>query len=227
MGIFDRLARLVKSNVNDAIEKAEDPEKMLKQLMEELNNDLMQVKTQVAAAIASEKQLAMKQRQFAEEAEKWGQKAQLAVDKGEDDLAREALARRNTARQTADGFQAQWEDARKQVSMLKDSMSKLESKIAEANTKKDLLVARHRRAKAEEKIQKTLSRSGGSSALSAFERMEGKVMEGESRAAAYGELNSSSLEDRFASLGSGSADVEDELAQLKAAKDQKALPAGE
>ena len=70
MGIFDRLARLVKSNVNDAIEKAEDPEKMLKQLMEELNNDLMQVKTQVAAAIASEKQLAMKQRQFAEEAEK-------------------------------------------------------------------------------------------------------------------------------------------------------------
>lgn len=225
MGIFDRFARLLKSNINDAIDKAEDPEKMLKQIIEELNNDLLQVKTQVASAIATEKQLASKARQYADEAAKWQAKAELALQKGDEGLAREALARKKTNADSATGFNAQWEDQKKAVAMLKENLARLESKISEAQTKKDLLIARARRADAEQRIQKTLSSSGSGNAMSAFERMETKVNEKESMAAAYGELNSDSLEDRFAALGSG-PDVEDELAALKAKMNPQALPPG-
>jgi phage shock protein A len=218
MALFDRIARLFKSNVNDIIDKAEDPEKMVKQIVEELNQDLLQVKTQVASSIATEKQLYTKYQQFQNDADKWAQKAELAVDKGADDLAREALQRKVNAQQAADGFRVQWEDQKKSVAVLKDNLGKLESKIAEYATKKDLLVARHRRADAEKRIQQTMSRTGTNSALGAFERMEAKVLDNESQAAAYGELNSDSLESRFEALGTGSAAVDDELAQLKARK---------
>lgn len=224
--IWDRFSRLLKSNVNDAISKAEDPEKMLNQIIEELNQDLMTVKTQVASAIATEKQLAAKHRQYQEESDKWGQKASLAVEKGADDLAREALSRKRSAQQNADGFLAQWEDQKKSVAVLKDNLGKLEAKISEAQTKKDLLIARSRRANAEKRIQQTLSRTNSGSALGAFERMEAKVNENEAQAQAYAELNTDTLEDKFAALGAGS-DVEDELAALKAAKTAKALPAGD
>lgn len=226
MALFDRIARLFKSNVNDIIDKAEDPEKMVKQIVEELNQDLLQVKTQVASAIATEKQLYTKYQQFQNDADKWAQKAELAVDKGADDLAREALQRKVNAQQAADGFRAQWEDQKKSVAVLKDNLGKLEGKIAEYATKKDLLVARHRRADAEKRIQQTMSRTGSGSALGAFERMEAKVLDNESQAAAYGELNSDSLESRFEALGTGSAAVDDELAQLKARKAAPQLPPG-
>jgi phage shock protein A len=226
MALFDRIARLFKSNVNDMIDKSEDPEKMLKQIVEELNEDLLQVKTQVASAIATEKQLYTKYQQFQSEAEKWAQKAEVAVDKGADDLAREALQRKVTTQQTADGFRNQWEEQKKSVAVLKDNLNKLESKISEAQTKKDLLIARSRRADAEKRIQQTLSKSGQSSALGAFERMEAKVLDNESQAAAYGELNTDSLESRFEALGTGSAAVDDELAQLKARKAAPQLPSG-
>lgn len=226
MALFDRIARLFKSNVNDIIDKAEDPEKMVKQIVEELNQDLLQVKTQVASSIATEKQLYTKYQQFQNDADKWAQKAELAVDKGADDLAREALQRKVNAQQAADGFRVQWEDQKKSVAVLKDNLGKLEGKIAEYATKKDLLIARHRRADAEKRIQQTMSRTGTNSALGAFERMEAKVLDNESQAAAYGELNSDSLESRFEALGTGSAAVDDELAQLKARKAAPQLPPG-
>jgi phage shock protein A len=226
MGLFDRFSRLLKSNINDVIDKAEDPEKMLRQIVEELNEDLLTVKTQVASAIATEKQLYQKGQQFQEEADKWQARAELAVDKNDDELAREALARKKTAQTTADGFRQQWEESKKSVSILKDNLGKLESKISEASTKKELLIARSRRADAEKRIQQTLSKTGSSNALSAFERLEGKVQEREAQAAAYGELNGDNLEDKFAKLGAGPA-VDDELAMLKAAKEKKLLGTGE
>jgi len=226
MALFDRIARLFKSNVNDMIDKAEDPEKMHKQIVEELNQDLLQVKTQVASAIATEKQLYTKYQQFQTESDNWAKKAEMAVDKGADDLAREALQRKVTTQQTADGFRNQWEEQKKSVAVLKDNLNKLESKISEAQTKKDLLIARSRRADAEKRIQQTLSKSGQSSALGAFERMEAKVLDKESTAAAYGELAGDTLESRFEALGTGTAAVEDELAQLKARKQAPQLPAG-
>jgi phage shock protein A len=223
MGLFDRLGRLVKSNINDVIDKAEDPEKMLKQIVDELGNDLLQVKTQVAGAIATEKQLYQKFQLHQEEAEKWAHRAELAVDKGDDALAREALTRKNSEQATATGFQQQWEEQKKSVTSLKDNLGKLESKITEAQTKKDLLIARSRRADAEKRIQQTLSTSGSAGAMSAFERLESKVNDKEAQAAAYGELNSDSLEDKFAALEAGGGNMDDELAQLKARAAQKQL----
>ncbi|HEY9724737.1 MAG TPA: PspA/IM30 family protein [Oscillatoriaceae cyanobacterium] len=222
MGLWDRFSRMLKSNINDAIDKAEDPEKMLKQIVEELNEDLLKVKTQVATAIATEKQLFAKAQQLQEEADQWAKKAELAVSKGDDALAREALTRKTTAQTTADGFKTQWEEAKKSVAMLKENLARLEAKISEAQTKKELLIARHRRAEAEKRIQTTLSQTGGGNALSAFERMEAKVSEKEAQAAAYGELNASSLENRFEALSA--PNVEDELAALKAKHDQALLP---
>lgn len=226
MGIFDRLSRVFKSNINDMIDKAEDPEKMAKQLVEELQQNLLEVRTQVASAIATEKQLYQKYVQNQEESDKWQARAELAVDKGDDDLAREALQRKKTNQQTADGFKHQWEESKKSVALLKDNLAKLEGKISEIQTKKDLMIARSRRADAEKKIQQTLSKSGSTNALAAFDRLEAKVNDKEAQAAAYGELAGDNLEDRFAKLSAGPA-VDDELAMLKAAKEKKLLGSGE
>lgn len=215
MSIFDRVARLIKANLNDLLDKAEDPEKLLKQLLEEALEDLLEVKTQTASAIAQLKQLEAKARENQEEASKWQAKAELAVSKGEDELAREALARKKTAQTTADGFKAQVEIQQESVDQLKANLTELEGKIAEMNTKKELLIARHRRAEAEKNLQKTLGKVGESSASSAFERMERKVNEEEARASALGELNRDSLEDKFKKLEANS-EVDEELAALKA-----------
>ncbi|MEB3196161.1 MAG: PspA/IM30 family protein [Candidatus Sericytochromatia bacterium] len=225
MGLWDRIVRLLRSNVNDVIDKAEDPEKMVTQIVVELQENLSQVRAQVATAIAMEKQLYQKYEQAQNDADKWQQKAELAVDKGEDDLAREALKRKNTSQSTADGLKQQWEQQKASVATLKASMAKMESKIAEASTKKDLLVARHRRAEAEQRIQSALSTAAGSSAMAAFERMEQKVLAGETQAAALNELNSDSLEEKFAALDSGDAD--EDLRKLKEVRQAKLLSAGD
>lgn len=215
MGIFDRISRVIKANINDLIDKAEDPEKMLNQLIEEMDEDLNEVKSAVASAIATLKQLEGKQRENQEQADKWQAKAELAVTKGEDDLAREALTRKKSFQSAADGFKTQAEEQRTRVEALKANLEGLEKKIVEARTKKDVLVARHRSAEADERIQKTLGKASNNAALSAFERMEQKVNENEAKAAAYAELNTDNLEKKFEALEADNG-VDDELAALKA-----------
>lgn len=214
MSILDRITRVIKANLNDLIDRAEDPEKMLKQLIEEMDNELIEAKSAVATAIATMKQLEAKARENQEQADKWQQKAELAVDKGEDDLAREALSRKKTFQSTADGFKAQAEEQKARVDALRTNLDELEKKIIEARTKKDLLVARHRGAAADKHIQETLGKSNGQSAMTAFERMEQKVNEEEAHASALHELNTDTLESKFKAL-EGDSDVEDELAALK------------
>lgn len=219
MGILDRLSTVLKSNINDLIDKAEDPEKMLKQLMIDMERDLIEVRKEVALAIQTEKRLHQQYSQNLKQAEGWEEKATLALKSGREDLAREALTRRNTHQQTADGFKGQWETQNTNVEALKKNLGLLESKINEARIKKDLLIARSRQAKAQEQIHKTMGKIGTSRSVSAFARMEDKVMEKEALAAAYGDMNlldgSSSLENEFAQLSAGSG-VEDDLAALKA-----------
>lgn len=219
MGIFERISTVLKSNINDLIDKAEDPEKMLKQLMIDMERDLIEVRKEVALAIQTEKRLHQQYTQNLKQAEGWEEKATLALKSGREDLAREALARRNTHQQTADGFQGQWQTQNTNVEQLKKQLTMLEGKINEARIKKDLLIARSRQAKAQEQIHKTMGKIGTSKAISAFSRMEDKVMEKEALAAAYGDLNmlegGSNLESQFAQLSAGS-NVEDDLAALKA-----------
>src|ERR687883_799281 len=200
MGILDRVSTLIRANINDMIDRAEDPEKVVKQLIVDMNNQLLQVKTQVAAAIADEKMLYQRYQDNEAKAADWQRRAELAVEKGQDDLAREALTRRNQFQQTADGFKEQYEQQARQVETLKDALHQLEAKIQEAQTKEELLIARSRRGKAETKIRTTLQGLDQSSALANFSRIEEKVAQQEARAAALGELDQDTMEHRFEML---------------------------
>jgi phage shock protein A len=215
MGMLDRLGTIIRSNINDLIDRAEDPEKMVKQLLEDMENDLIEVKKAVALAIATEKKLGNEADEHQKKADEWQKKAELAINSSRDDLAKEALSRKKTEQTTADGFKAQYESQRKNVSVLREQLSQLEGKIAEARIKKDLLIARSRQAEAQENIQRTIGKVDTSGATSAFERMEAKVEEREASAAALTDLNGDSLEAEFKKLESTS-DVDDELAALKA-----------
>lgn len=224
MGIFNRLSTVFKSNINDMIDKAEDPEKMLKQLMVDMERDLIEVRKEVALAIQTEKKLHQQFLQNEKQAKGWEEKATLALKSGREDLAKEALSRRNTHGTTAEGFKAQWQTQNTNVEHLKKQLSQLDSKINEARIKKDLLIARTRQAKAQEQIHKTMGKMDTGKALSAFSRMEDKVMEKEALAAAYGDLSmlgsgaGGSIEEEFALLEAGSS-VDDDLAALKAKLD--------
>jgi len=215
MGLLDRVGLLVRSNLNDILDRAEDPEKVLKQLLLDMHNQLVQVKTQVAASIADQNLLYKRYEENQAQASEWQGKAELAVRKGDDELAKAALARRNAYQQTADGFKQQWQDQSAQVDTLKDALRKLEMKIQEAEAKKDLLIARSRRAKAETQIRETLGGLSDNSAFSAFERLEDKVDTQEARAKAAAELDTDTLEDKFAALESEST-LDTDLAALKA-----------
>ncbi|HYU21487.1 MAG TPA: PspA/IM30 family protein [Chloroflexota bacterium] len=225
MGLLDRVSTLVRANLNDLIDRAEDPEKVIKQLIIDMNNQLIQVKTQVAAAIADEKRLYQRQQEAQQQADEWQSKAELAVEKGDDDLAKQALARRNSYTQTAQGLQEQWQAQSAQVQTLKDALRQLETKVSEAEAKKDLLIARSRRARAEETVQKTLSGVRGVGAMSDFERLEEKVEQQEARAAAYTDLSTDTLDQKFATLEQES-EVDRQLRELKAKKGQGQLPPG-
>src|SRR4051812_37959686 len=193
MGMLDRVGTLIRANLNDLLDRAEDPEKVLKQLILDMNNELIKVKTQVAASIADEKMLYKRYEENQQLATEWQGKAELAVRRGDDELAKQALARRNTYQQTADGFKEQWQSQSTQVEQLKDALRKLEAKIQEADAKKDLLIARSRRAKAETKIRETLEGIDTPSAMSHFEQLENRVEEQEARADAARELGTDTL----------------------------------
>jgi phage shock protein A len=219
MGIFKRLVDVLKANINDMISKAEDPEKMLNQMIMDMNEKLVEVKQEVAKALADEKRL---QRQAEEErraAQGWEKKAMLAVEKGDDNLAMEALKRQKIAEQNATGFEDQYQQQKAAVDKLKTALRQLNDKIEEARRKKNLLIARAKRAKAQDKINKTMASLTDNSAFDTFSRMEEKVANMEARADAELELNQEmggqNLEDKFKKL-EAEGDASDMLAALKA-----------
>ena len=215
MGVLDRVSTLIRANINDLINKAEDPEKVIRQLILDMNNQLIQVKTQVAASIADERLLQKRYEDNQKKSDEWQRKAELAVTSGQDELAKEALLRRRSFQETADGFKEQWTQQSAQVEHLKDALTQLEAKITEAQTKKDLLIARSRRAKAETNIRQTLANADSTSALGDFQRMEEKVDEQEARAKAYAELDEDTLDQRFKQMEQED-DISKELEALKA-----------
>lgn len=215
MGLFDRLSRVVRANLNDMVSKAEDPEKILEQAIIDMQEDLIQLRQAVARSIATQKRTEQQYNKNQAEANNWQSRAQLALSKGDENLAREALVRKKSCSETAGTLKGQLEQQTTQVDTLKRNLIALESKISEAKTKKDMLKARASAAKANEQLQNTIGRLGTSSAMGAFERMEEKVLEMEARSQAAHELTGNELEQQFAMLESGS-DVDDELAAMKA-----------
>lgn len=213
MGFFDRLSRLLRANLNDLVSKAEDPGKILDQSVADMQSDLVKLRTAVATAIASQKRIENQAQQAEAQSKTWYERAELALKKGEEDLAREALSRRKTYQDTATALNNQLSSQAGQVDALKKSLLALEGKIAQAKTKKDMLKARSQAAQAQEQLQSAVSGLGTNSAMAAFEQMEEKVLQQEARSQAAAELAGADLESQFASLEG--SEVDDELAALK------------
>lgn len=215
MGLFDRIGRVVRANLNDLVSKAEDPEKILEQAIIEMQEDLIQLRQAVAQTIAQQKRNQQQYNQAQSQANQWQSRAQLALQKGDDTLAREALQRRKGYIETANTLESGLKQQTEQVDALKRNLVSLESKIAEAKTKKNMLKARAQAAKANEQLNNVLGGINTNSSTSAFDRMEEKVLQMEARSTAAAELTGGGLEEQFRALEAGS-DVDDELAAMKA-----------
>jgi len=219
MALLERVSTLVRANLNDLIDRAEHPEKMIKQVMLDMQNQLMQVKTQVAIAIADEHLLLKKQNENEEKAAEWNRKAELAVDKKQDDLARVALERGLACRQMGQGFAQQVSDQKTQVETLKSALRKLEQKLQEAQSKSELMMAQHRRSRALSKTSDARMAAGGGVAVATFDRMKHKVSRAEAVSQAKAELAGDDFEDRLAALGRED-EIDKMLSELKARRSQ-------
>jgi phage shock protein A len=189
MGFFQRLATLIKSNLNDLISRSEDPEKMLNQIVEDMTTQLAEAKKMVALSIADEKKLEKETQGELAKAAEWERRAMLAVRAGDDNLAKEALARKKEHDSLAEQFKDQWTKQKVSVEQLKLALRALNSKIEEAKRKKNLLIARKKRAEAQKAIQETMSGLRNASAFETFDRMAGKIEQMEAEASAQAELN--------------------------------------
>ena len=220
MGILDRIRTVLKSNINALISKAEDPEKMLNQIVIDMNEQLLEAKKQVAMSIADEKKLERQTLENKSQAEDWEKKAMLAVKAGKDDLAKEALLRKQEYQGYAASFQKEFESQHASVEQLKDALRQLSSKIEEAGRKKNLLIARAKRAEAQKQIQQTMGSLSAGSSFDTFDRMATKVDQIEAEADAMKELSSDTadqkLEDKFKELESSDDSADKLLEDLKA-----------
>jgi phage shock protein A len=221
MGIFSRLGTLIKSNLNDLISRAEDPEKMLNQVLLEMQQQLVEAKKAVAVAIADEKRLQKQYNAELDKAKEWERKAMLAVRAGDDNLARQALVRKQEHENISAQFQTQWIAQKSAVDKLKDALRLLANKIEEAKRKKNILIARKKRAEAQRQIASTMQGLGDTSAFDTFDRMAERItlLEAEAEAGAElaGEISGDTLESKFLALESGGHGTEeDALSELKA-----------
>ena len=219
MGIINRVSTLLRANLNDLISRSEDPEKILNQLILDMKEQLIQAKKQVAVSIADEKRLKKQLDNELNKAREWEKKAMMAIRAGRDDLAREALARKSEHDNLSAEFQGQWEAQKNAADKLRDSLRQLNSKIEEATRKKNLLIARKKRAEAQKTIQQTMSGMSDTSAFDAFDRMQGKIEQMEAEAEASAELAESMTGDdlsaQFDALESDHG-ADEALAALKA-----------
>jgi phage shock protein A len=242
MGIFQKFSTLLKSNINDLIARAENPEKMLNQIILDMRDQLAKAKREVAAAIADERKLRAQLDDEIKQTRDWEHRAMLAVKEGRDDLAKQALIRQQEHAQRAATLEQTWGAQAQETEKLKNSLRQLNDKIEEAKRKRNLLIAKQKRAQAQRRIHETMSGLSDTSAFEAFNRMAEKIEESERRSVAHAEvaeaLSGDTLEQEFVRLesGGGDEDVEDRLLALKhemgliaapAAEKPKALSAGE
>jgi len=226
MGIFDRFSSLLKSNINDLISKAEDPEKMLTQILVDMRGQLVKAKQQVASAIADEKRLRDQADAEFKQAQDWERRAMLAIQEGRDDLAKQALVRQAEHTGHGEQLQATWEQHRLETEKLKNQLRDLNDKIEEAKRKKNLLIARQRRAQAQQRIAETMSSLSEKSAFEAFARMEERIETNERQIKAHAEIEDEftgdTLQRDFKALEKGSVSVSVD-AQLLAMKQKMGL----
>ncbi len=240
MGIFSKFSTLFKSNINDLISRAENPEKMLNQIIVDMRDQLAKAKREVAAAIADERKLRGQADEETKQTREWEHRAMLAVKEGRDDLAKQALMRQQEHAQRVQMLEQTWRAQAEETEKLKGSLRQLNDKIEEAKRKRNLLIAKQKRAQAQKRIHETMSGLSDTSAFEAFNRMAEKIEESERQNLAEAEvheaLEGDTLETEFMRLEAGGVDsgVEDKLLALKqqmgllpASEKPKALNAGE
>ena len=215
MALLERVSALIRANLNDLIDRAEDPQKMLKQVILDMQNQMLQVKTQVAIAIADEHLLRKKQKENDDKHVEWMRKAELAIDKNQEDLARAAIERAVGYRDLAQNFGEEIEHQKAQVDHLRSAMKKLDQKLTEAQTRNELLIAKHRRSRALTKASKARLMASDETKVSTFDRMKNKVHGEEAMGQAMAEMANDNLEERLASL-SKDDEIEKLLADIKA-----------
>jgi len=219
-GIFSRITDIFKANINDILDKAEDPEKMIKQMVIEMEEAVNKATTAVGSAIANEKQIERQHEMKKKQADEWQQRALKAVNAGRDDLARQALEKKNMFQKATTDLEGPLAEAQKSATVMRGQLEQLKAKLDEARVRQGTLIARHQAAKAKKQISQSIA-GIGDGAFANFDKYEEKVLKVESEAEAYSELagETTSLDDEFAKLDTGTA-VEDELALLKAAANQ-------
>ena len=233
MSIFTKLSTVIKSNINDLISRAENPEKMLNQIILDMRDQLAKAKREVAAAIADERKLRASLDSEVKQMRQWEHRAMLAVKEGRDDLAKQALVRQQEHKGRASALDETWRAQAGETEKLKGSLRQLNDKIEEAKRKRNLLVAKQRRAQAQRRIHETMSGLSNTSAFDAFNRMAEKIEEQERESLAHQEVNEAlgpgTLEEDFKALegGTESGDVEDRLLALKHEMGLIAAPEGE
>jgi phage shock protein A len=209
------MSRLIRANINDMLDRAEDPEKMLNELLREMEGSIREARVQVANMIAQEKDLESDLQEAQRDGYEWGRRAELAVGSGKDDLAREALRRKRDAENIATIYAQQLTSQQEMVTRLKHQLTMLEAKHDEAESKRNVLVARHRATRAQRQVTETMSQLPGLDSYSELERMERRIRSEESRTAAIGELQGEDVEWQFAELDRDE-DIESELMAIKA-----------
>ena len=220
MGLFDKLSMLIRSNMNDLIARAENPEKMLNQVIDDMRNQLARARQEVAHAMADAAKLKKQVEDEQKQSQEWEQRAMLAVRQERDDLARQALMRQQEHGQRAQTYYETWQRHEADTLRLRDALRQLSDKIQEAQRKKNLLIAQQKRAEAQKRIHETMSGLSDASAFEAFERMATKIEDNERQAlaavAVNEELTGDSLEREFKALEAGGGDAVDfKLLEMK------------
>jgi phage shock protein A len=214
VGIFDRTSQILRANINDMLNRAEDPEKMLNQILRDMEDALRQGQAQVAEQIAQEKMIQVDLEEAKNKSNEWSQKAELAVSKGMDDLAREALHRQSDYEAQVGVYEKQLEAQHQAVQKLKSDLAALESKYDEARRNKDMLIARAKRATAQQKMAGASAKLSSVDYSSDLAHMERRIQEQEARVAASDEMRKTSVDEKFEQLGAND-EIEKKLATLK------------
>ena len=214
MALLERVSTLVRANLNDLIDQAENPEKMIKQVILDMQNQLLQVKTQAAIAMADQNVLERRHKETVDQEAEWMRKAELAVSKQQDALARAALERALSSKQVAAAFEQQVADQKIEVDNLRSALSKLEQKLTEAESKSEMLIAQHRRAKVVARSSDARMNIDDKSKLATFDRMKTKVQRAEAVGQAKSEMANDDVEQKLAALEKDDK-VEQLLAELK------------
>ncbi|WP_218310762.1 phage shock protein PspA [Alteromonas antoniana] len=214
MGIFSRFTDIVNSNINSLLDKAEDPEKMVRLIIQEMEDTLVEVRSASAKTLASKKEIVAQISKYETDAEDWAAKAELALSKDREDLARAALQEKKKSAEAAEALKKELGIVEEQISKLQDEISQLQEKLADAKARQKTIIMRQKTASSRLEVKRTLDSSKVDNAMGRFEQYERKIDDLESQVDAY-DLGKKTLQDEFADLEAGDK-IDEELAALKA-----------